>query len=100
MFVEKLGIPVRQKKVNVTIEYCVPCDYSEYALAAARELLKNYQHVIERLTFKMGSKGVFEIQADDQVIYSKRETGRHPKSREVLQSFRELIGADVPTYPG
>jgi len=94
-----LNLPLYQRKVRVSIEYCVPCDYSEYALAAARELVKNYQHVISELTFKMGSKGVFEVKADDEALFSKKAIGRHPMPGEVLQSFKEMVGAEVPTYP-
>jgi len=85
--------------VIVSIEYCVPCDYSEHALAAARELVKNYQHVIDKLSFEMGSKGVFEVKVNNEVIFSKKALERHPKPGEVLQSFRELIGPEIPTYP-
>jgi len=94
-----LNIPLYQHKINVSIEYCVPCDYSKHALAAARELVKNYQHVIDELTFKMGSKGVFEVKADDEVLFSKKALGRHPKPGEVLQAFQELVGPEVPMYP-
>lgn len=93
------NLPIYQHKVHISIEYCVPCDYSEYALATARELLKNYQHVIEQLTFKMGSKGVFEVQVDDEVLFSKKTMGRHPRPGEVLQAFRGLVGPEVPIYP-
>lgn len=96
---DDLNLPIYQRKLHVSIEYCVPCDYSEYALTVARELVKNYQHVINELTFKMGSKGVFTVKADDEVLFSKKDLGRHPEPGEVLQSFKELIGPEVPTYP-
>jgi selenoprotein W-related protein len=92
------NIPLQPKKLNVSIEYCVPCDYSDYALASARELIKNYQHLINQFTFIMGSKGVFEVKVDDQVIYSKRSLGRRPRPGELLQSFKELVGPGVHTY--
>ena len=94
-----LNVHIYQRKVRVSIEYCVPCDYSEHALAVARELVKNYQHVIRQLSFNMVSKGVFEVKADNEVLFSKKALGRHPKPGEVLQAFKELVGPDVPTYP-
>lgn len=94
-----LNLSIYQRKLHVSIEYCVPCDYSEYALATARELIKNYQHVIEQLTFQMGSKGVFEVKADNEVLFSKKALGRHPRPGEVLQAFKELVGPEVPVYP-
>ncbi len=95
-----LNIPTYPKKVQVSIEYCVPCDYSDYALATVRELVKNYQHVIEKLTFKMGSKGVFEVKVDEKTIFSKKALQRHPKPGEVLKLFREFVGTEVSVYPG
>lgn len=59
-----------------------------------------YQHVIENLTFVMGSKGAFEVTVDDDLIYSKRQLGRHAQPGEVLTLFKEIVGPDVPVYPG
>lgn len=93
-----LNIPLQPKKVSVSIEYCVPCDYSDYALAAARELIKSYQHVIEQFTFKMGTKGVFVVKVDGATIFSKQVLQRHPRAGELLESFKELVGPGVRTY--
>ena len=95
---KEFDIPLQPKKVDVRIEYCVPCDYSDYALQVARELIKNYQHVINQLVFKMGSKGVFEVSVDGGVIFSKQAVQRHPQPGEVLASFKERIGSEVRTY--
>ena len=94
----EINVPLQPKKVDVSIEYCVPCDYSDYALGIARELIKNYQHVIDQLTFKMGTKGVFEVRVDGEVIFSKQERQRHPRPGEVLGSFKERIGPEVRAY--
>ena len=96
----ELNVPLRLKKVDVSIEYCVPCDYSDYALDVAKELIKNYQHVIDRLTFKMGTRGVFEVRVNGEVIFSKQELQRHPRQGEVLGSFKTLMGPNVRTYAG
>jgi predicted Rdx family selenoprotein len=46
----------------------------------------------------MGAKGVFDVEVDGELIYSKYQTGRHAKDGEVLRLFRERIGPDVPVY--
>ncbi len=61
--------------------------------------MSNYQHVIETFTFITGSKGAFELKVDDEVLFSKKELGRHAEPGEALELFRELVGPDVPTYP-
>jgi selenoprotein W-related protein len=62
------------------------------------DLLHDYQHVIADLTLVMGSKGVFDVEVDGELIYSKHQTGRHANDGEVLKLFREHIGPAVPVY--
>ncbi len=67
-------------------------------MSAARDLLHDYQHVIESLTFVTGAAGVFDVVVDDEVLYSKKATGRHAEPGEVLSLFAERFAADVPVY--
>lgn len=65
----------------------------------AEEILSNYQHIIESFTFMTGTKGVFDVKVNDQLIFSKKQLGRHAEPGEILNLFRNLVGHDVPTYP-
>jgi predicted Rdx family selenoprotein len=65
---------------------------------AGADLLHDYQHVIDELTFVTGSKGVFDVEVDGRLLYSKHETGRHAEPGEVLRLFREQIVPDVTVY--
>jgi selenoprotein W-related protein len=67
-------------------------------VGAASDLLNNYQHIIETLTFTTGSKGVFDVTIDGEVLYSKAETGRHADAGEVLELFTERHAQDVTRY--
>jgi selenoprotein W-related protein len=67
-------------------------------VSATRDLLTTYQHVIEDLRLVMGSKGVFDVRVDGELVYSKHQTGRHAEPGEVLEIFRRIIGPDVPEY--
>ncbi len=67
-------------------------------MSATAELLSNYQHVISELRVVMGSKGIFDVEVDDHLLYSKEQTGRHARPGEVLELFAELVGPDVPRY--
>jgi selenoprotein W-related protein len=64
----------------------------------AHDLLHDYQHVIAELTLVTGSKGVFDVTVDGELIYSKHATGRHAEPGEVLELFRERHAARVDTY--
>ena len=67
-------------------------------MGAARDLLTNYQHVIEDLTLTTGASGVFDVKVDGELVYSKEQTGRHAEDGELLGIFRNIIGPDVPVF--
>ena len=67
-------------------------------MSAASDLLSDYQHVIERLEFVTGTAGVFDVVVDGDVLYSKKQTGRHAEEGEVLSLFAERHGRGVARY--
>lgn len=67
-------------------------------MRAAHDLLHDYQHVIAELTFVTGSKGVFDVEVDGDLLYSKHATGRHAEPGEVLALFRDRIVPGVAVY--
>jgi len=92
-------LSLEAKKYTVSIEYCVPCDYSTHAFHVTENLVSNYQHVIDELTLVMGSNGAFEVTVDNKPLFSKKALNRHPEPGEVTQLFKELVGPNVSTYP-
>ena len=62
-------------------------------MSAVKDLLSNYQHVIDDLRLITGSKGVFDVTVDGEMLYSKYETGRHAEDGEVLALFTDLVGS-------
>ena len=67
-------------------------------MSAAHDLLHDYQHVIAELGLVTGSKGIFEVIVDGEVLYSKGSTGRHAKPGEVLELFRNRYAKGVKVY--
>ena len=67
-------------------------------MSAAHDLLHDYQHVIAELTLITGSKGIFDVVVDGEVLYSKKNTGRHAEPGEVLQLFRDQYADGVVVY--
>ena len=66
-------------------------------MSAVSDLLSNYQHVITDLRLVTGGSGVFDVTVDGEMLYSKKETGRHAEDGEVLSLFMELVG-DITRY--
>lgn len=67
-------------------------------MGAIRDLLSNYQHVIEDLRVITGGSGVFDVTVDGDVLYSKGRTGRHANDGEILDLFNDRYGAGVALY--
>ncbi len=63
------------------------------------DILTNYQHVIEQFQLITGSKGAFEFKVDGELIFSKKQLGRHAQPGELLELFSELVGPKVDRYP-
>lgn len=68
-------------------------------MRTVKDLLHHYQHVIEELTLITGGAGVFEVDADDVSLFSKKALGRQAHPGEVLELFRDLFGPEVVEYP-
>ena len=56
------------------------------------ELLKNYEHMIEKITLVPSDGGKFEVTANGRLLYSKLETHRHAEPGEVLGLVRKMVG--------
>lgn len=61
-------------------------------MSATRDLLTHYQHVIDDVRLVTGDKGVFDVRVDGELVFSKRQLGRHAEPGEVLARFREHVG--------
>ena len=67
-------------------------------MGAITDLLTNYQHVIAETTVIGGSKGIFDVIVDGDMLYSKAVTGRHAEPGEVLELFTTAYGQGVARY--
>lgn len=67
-------------------------------MRAISDLIRDYQHVIDDLILVMGEKGVFDVEVDGNLLFSKYTVNRFAKPGELLQLFRDFIGPDVPIY--
>ena len=61
--------------------------------------MSDYQHIIESFTFIMGTKGAYEVEINDELVFSKKQLGRHAEPGEVLSIFEGKLGPDVTKYP-
>jgi len=58
------------------------------AMDLANELLGKYKNKISSLELIPSSGGVHEITMDGNLIFSKKETGRHPEINEIIDMIK------------
>ncbi len=57
----------------------------------AEQLLETFVGSVTSLELIPSSGGRFEVVAGDDLIYSKKETGRHAEFDEVAQALRDAL---------
>ncbi len=55
------------------------------------ELLKQYEDKVETISLIPSGGGAFEVKVNDQLVYSKLQTGRHPEPGEVARLVHKAI---------
>jgi len=79
-------------KPNVEITYCRLCGWGLRASWMAQELLTTFAEEIGSVTLTPdASGGVFEVRADDALIWSRKEHKRFPEITELKQLVRDRI---------
>ena len=58
-------------------------------MSAANDLLSNDQHAIKSASLITRTKGIFEVDVNDQTLYSKHHAGRHAEPGEALHLFED-----------
>ena len=84
-------------KVNkLEIEYCTQCHWLLRAAWMAQELLTTFNTDIASLALVPGTGGIFEVRLNGVVIFSRKEVGRFPESKELKQLVRDVIDPERP----
>jgi len=54
-------------------------------------LVKQFKQQIEELALLPSDGGRFEVRIDDELVYSKLESGEFPDNRSIEQAVRERL---------
>jgi selenoprotein W-related protein len=54
-------------------------------------MLGEFERDIAELVIVPSTGGVFEVEVDGRLVFSKKATGRHAEHEEVLRSIRSLL---------
>ena len=85
-------------KINsprVEIHYCTQCRFVLRANWIAQELLLTFGDMIGELALVPALGGVFTVVLEGEEIFSRKEQGRFPESKELKQLIRDKIEPDM-----
>jgi selenoprotein W-related protein len=83
------------KTPNVDITYCRLCNWGLRASWMAQELLSTFAEEIGSVTLTPdASGGVFEVRINEQLVWSRKETGRFPEIGELKRLTRDRIAPE------
>jgi selenoprotein W-related protein len=80
----------------VAIEYCTQCRWLLRAAWMAQELLTTFESELGGVLLKPGTGGIFEVRLDGKTLFSRKDTGRFPESKELKQLIRDRIAPEKP----
>lgn len=81
---------------RIEINYCTQCRWLMRAAWMAQELLTTFEAEIGEVALVPGTGGIFDVRLNDELIYSRKEAGRFPESKELKQLVRDRIAPDMP----
>lgn len=76
---------------TVTITYCTQCRWLLRAAWLAQELLTTFEADLKQLSLQPGAGGIFEVHLNNVLIFSRKDVGRFPESKELKQLIRDVI---------
>lgn len=81
---------------RLEINYCTQCRWLMRAAWMAQELLTTFEGELGEVALVPGTGGIFDVHLDGELIYSRKEEGRFPESKELKQLVRDRISPEKP----
>jgi selenoprotein W-related protein len=78
-------------KPRIEITYCAQCRFVLRATWMAQELLMTFETELGEVALVPGKGGVFEVRVDGETVWSKKQQGRFPESKELKQLVRDRV---------
>src|SRR3546814_491554 len=80
-----------EHRPRLEILYCRQCRWLLRAAWMAQELLTTFSEELGETALVPGTGGIFEIRLDGELLWSRKERGRFPESREIKQLVRDRL---------
>jgi selenoprotein W-related protein len=79
---------------RIEITYCTQCRWLLRAGWMAQELLTTFDTELGEVALVPGTGGIFEVRVEDRLIWSRKEQGRFPESKELKQRVRDCVAPE------
>ncbi|MBC3759857.1 SelT/SelW/SelH family protein [Hyunsoonleella sp. SJ7] len=79
---------------RIKIIYCTQCRWMLRATWMSQELLTTFADEIDELTLVPCSGGIFEVYANDEKIWSRKDMNGFPEITELKRQVRDVIAPD------
>jgi selenoprotein W-related protein len=79
------------RKSRVEIEYCSQCRFILRAGWMAQEILTTFADELGEVALIPGTGGIFEVRVNGATIFSKKQAGHFPESKELKQLIRDHV---------
>ena len=86
--------PCAPKLPRLEIEFCTQCRWLLRAAWIAQELLTTFERELGEVALQPGTGGVFDVRLNGHTIFSRKNAGRFPESKELKQLVRDVIAPD------
>ncbi|MBI2992629.1 MAG: SelT/SelW/SelH family protein [Gammaproteobacteria bacterium] len=80
-----------ESRPGVRIVYCTQCRFILRAAWLAQELLMTFAEELGEVALVPGRDGIFEVRLNDELLFSRKNSGRFPESSELKQLLRDRI---------
>lgn len=81
-------------KPRVEITYCTQCRWLLRAAWVSQELLTTFDTELGEVALVPGTGGIFTVSLDGELLFSRKEAGRFPETKELKQLIRDRIAPD------
>jgi len=79
---------------KIEIKFCSQCRWLLRSSWMAQEILSTFDGEVDELSLQPGTGGIFEVIANGELIWSRKEKGGFPDIKELKQLVRDAISPD------
>ena len=78
--------------MEIKLEFCVVWNYTPRAVGTIEDVLEVYGNKVTNIQLIPSGGGVFEFYLNGNLLFSKKELGRHSDDGEILKLIEEELG--------